>query len=382
MNLNLRDLVLSLTNRIITSRAYVFFHKPKDRETPEMDTTTDWLAQLPLEIISMILSRLSIYSLVSFGATSRNNFRHHILGVKRLHLAVFNRPLDAHIAFVDRGLSNNSNKSDDLSQVHQIRVVLPRSSTQFDLPPRAYFEKFLGTKRGKQKYASLMSDKEFGDLLSVEQTIRAQNEKFAQMVCRYGATLMELEFLAHDLSNEGAMALSASCGSKLRHLGLRFQHPHVRDRFLTSGHYWANPAPASSSWNYLIGIGPRAKEIGMSNLESLVLERAGITPWQLRMLIKRNRTLEVLKLRTCAAVKPEFVNWLGGMDIPDYEGEIPRQEGEPVPGASLKILWLENCSGIYSKSTKCHGKNQDIDSGLEWVRGLVGLQVSDSETAG
>ncbi|QKX52986.1 uncharacterized protein TRUGW13939_00057 [Talaromyces rugulosus] len=339
-----------------------------------MDTSTDWLAQLPLEIISMILSQLSIHSLVSFGATSRNNFRYHILGVKRLHLAVFNRPLDAHIAFMDRGLSNDSKTSDDLSQVHQIQVVLPGSSTQFDVPLRDYFEKNSGTKRGKQKYAALMSDKQFGDLLSVEQTIRAQNEKFSQMVYRYGASLMELEFLAHDLSNEGAMALGASCGSKLRHLGLRFQHPHVRDGCLISGRYWANPAPASSAWNYLIGIGPGAKEISMSNLESLVLERAGITPWQLRMLIKRNRTLEVLKLRTCAAVKPEFVNWLGGMGIPDYEGEIPRQEGEPAPGASLKILWLENCNGIYSKNKKFHGKSQDVDSGLDWVRGLVGLQ--------
>lgn len=380
MNFNLSGLILSLGNRIVSSRAYGFFHKPKDREPPEMDATTDWLAQLPVEIILMILSQLSIHSLVSFGATSRKNFGYHILGVKRLHLAIFNRPLDAHIAFIDRGLSSSSKKGDALGETHQIQVALPSRPIKFDIPPKSYLEKNSGTKRGMRKYAALMSYKEFGDILSVEQTIRAQNEKFAQMVRRYGDSLMELEFLAHDLNNEGARALSRSCSSKLRHLGLRFQHPHVRDGSLTSSYYWAIPAPAGEAWNYLIGIGPAAKEIGLNNLESLVLERAGITPWQLRMLVKRNPNLEVLKLRTCSAVKPEFVNWLGGIDIPDYEGEASRQDGEPAPGASLKILWLNNCSGIYSKNTKCHGKKQDIDAGLEWVQGLVGLQASDLET--
>ncbi|RAO69349.1 uncharacterized protein BHQ10_005361 [Talaromyces amestolkiae] len=75
---------------------------------------------------------------------------------------------------------------------------------------------------------------------------------------------------------------------------------------------------------------------------------------------------------TCAAVQPEFVNWLGGISDADDEDKKDGVD-KKVPGASLTVLWVENCDGIRTTksidSVECH----DIDTGLEWVRNLKSL---------
>jgi hypothetical protein len=190
-------------------------------------------------------------------------------------------------------------------------------------------------------------------------------------------SLVELEFMAYDLNIQGATALASHC-HKLRHLGLRFEHPHIWDGMLSRS-FWMQPAPGSTAWNALIGVGELGKHIGLKGLESLVLERAGITPWQLRMLVKRNPKLRDLRLRTCSAVQPEFLNWLGGTDA-DSEGDR-LEDGDTAPGALLEVLQLENCDGVYSERLDFNLDHSSNDArisedGLQWVRGLKGLKVS------
>ncbi|KAH8700693.1 F-box domain protein [Talaromyces proteolyticus] len=347
---------------------------------------TDWLSKLPLELILMILTYLPIHSLVTFGVTSKRNYRYHALCMRKLHIGIFHKRLHSTIAFLDTDSMHEFTeshvfKNSTKTQSHQIPVVLPESALGMDIigcrsRPRArsHVYRAVESRPGKRLYAELLNDKGIRFLSSAEQTIHAQNEQFAQIISRYGISLLELEFMAYDINDEGAIALSACCGPRLRHLGLRFEHPHVRDSML-SRNYWTKPAPGSPAWNALIGIGPIGKGIGMDNLESLVLERAGITPWQLQMLVKRNEKLRVLKLRTCAAAQPEFVNWLGGIDVSECEEESPRENSEPAPGALLRTLWIENCDSIRSVHL-CSGEDEEgsVDFSLEWVSGLTGLQ--------
>lgn len=140
---------------------------------------------------------------------------------------------------------------------------------------------------------------------------------------------------------------------------------------------WYYPAPGSTAWNLLAGIG-NPKDIGVTGLETLILERSGITPWQLAMLVERNPRLRVLKLRTCRGAQPEFLNWLGGVEKDQNGAVIKRQR--LAPGATLEVLWLENCHDLLSSPIDEQKVKQlparPSDEGFEWVRNLSNLQVS------
>lgn len=344
-------------------------------------TESDFISKLPLEILLMILSQLPIPSLVAFGATSRANYAYHILCMRRLRLAIFQKRIHATIAFLDMdsprvpgGGNSPFGQHDPDESNHCVAIVLPHRSRGRDVvgcksPLR---EGGRASRRNSSCTAANTSDD--APPQPVSQTIRVQNEILARIVSRYGGSLVDLEFMAYDLNCQGAIALGSSCGRKLRHLALRFEHPHIRDSML-SRNYWLHPPPGSTAWNALVGVGEMGKDIGLSGLETLVLERAGITPWQLRMLVQRNPKLRELRLRTCAAVQPEFVNWLGGIEV-DSDDE-PRKESDPAPGASLETLWMENCDGISSEVDL--GNSEDgheiRDAALEWIRNLKGLKV-------
>lgn len=332
--------------------------------------------KLPSELVFMILSHVPVPSLISFGATSKNNYLYHTLCMNRLHLAVFYRRVHATAAFLGASSRYCAKESTDLShcmilESHKLRVILPQNTTTYSPPGRlAYYDP--PAKRHKKKRTVFSENKVYVYSASSEQTIRTQNRVFASIVNRYGQSLHDLEFLAYDLNNEGAIAVGTSCGAKLHHLAFRFEHPYVRDMTL-SQKYWSTPAPGNTAWNALIGVGPSKKGMNITNLESLILERAGITPWQLRMLVKRNRKLKVLKLKTCAGVQPGFVNWLGGIPIPDDDEDDDGDES--VPGASIAVLWVDNCDGIRTRKSKNNDKSQGIDAGLEWVGNLKALEV-------
>lgn len=350
----------------------------------------DQFERLPVEIIFMILTYVPFPALLSFGATSKSNYIFHTQCMGKLHLAVFHKQLHATVAFLGNCMQHSpeSAKAQSISESHRIRINLPlgtryTSPDVCQMPLRINSQysvatKFPVSKRTSRKCCRLVSsdDERFVHSIPTERTIRAQNKAFAEIVNRYGHSLDEVEFLAHDINEEGATAIGTNCGTKLRYLALRFEHPFVKD---TSLHYkyWTAPAHGSPSWNSLIGIGPVKRGMDLINLESLILERAGITPWQLRMLVKRNQRLKVLKLRTCAAAQPEFVNWLGGISNPEGEKKEDDEENK-VPGASLTVLWVENSDGIRTTKSTSNTLGHDIDTGLEWICNLKSLEVSST----
>lgn len=347
----------------------------------------DHFDRLPVEVIFVILSYIPIPALLAFGATSKSNNKLHTYCMEKLHLAIFHKRVHATVAHLGTGIKQNPKTAmgQRIVEGRRVRIVLP-PSTRYASPeeckvplrfssPYSAATKYPVSKRKSRGSCRMVSSDDGGFVhsISTERTVRAQNKTFAEIVRRYGHSLDELEFLAYNINEEGTMAIGTSCGSRLRHLALRFEHPFVKDTSLPYG-YWTAPAQGSTAWNSLIGIGPVKRGLNIINLESLVLERAGITPWQLRMLVERNPRLKVMKLRTCAAVQPEFVNWLGGISDSDSEDKGDDVD-KKVPGSSLTVLWMENCDDIRTVKSidgiDCH----DIDTGLEWVRNLKSLEV-------
>ena len=328
---------------------------------------------LPLELILHILSYLPFEALVAFSEVSRASYRAHILCLRRLRLAVFEKRIHCLISHLQAGWANPEQVGkfagdEDIRGDYTISIIQPnvkRIDQDATCKP--------STKTNEQRRRSQSQQDRSR---AQDQMIHMQNRVFTKMVNRYGPSLMKLEFMAYDMDIEGAQALSTKCQHTLHHLALRFEHPHIRDGYMRPSS-WLHPAPASTVWNLLIGIG-QYQGMGMSGLESLTMERAGITPWQLMMLVRNNPRLNVLKLRTCRGVQPEFLDWLGGVRRATEEEDFLRMGDDcHVPGENLEVLWLENCHQIVTKSHE-HPKdlaNDGCDLGLEWVRGLKNLKV-------
>ncbi|KAJ0421926.1 hypothetical protein BJY00DRAFT_101551 [Aspergillus carlsbadensis] len=330
---------------------------------------------LPVELILHILSYLSFNDLLAFGATCRPNYDYHLVSLRRLRLGIFEKRVHSIISLLQAGWSTPDQlvslwDNGDEESSYTISVVHPQSRASKGESKRVHST--------DSRYRAAHDKPR-----SQEQMIRLQNEIFARALRRYGPSLRYLEFMAYDLNLDGAAALGSKCQHTLSHLALRFEHPHIRDG-LTRSTTWHQPAPASEAWNSLIGIGSRCKNSGLQNLETLILERAGITPWQLMMLVKRNPGLRTLKLRNCRGARPEFLFWLGGIknDIDEVE---TRSSEQTSPGAKLEVFWLEHCHKLLAHPID-EGESplddDECDAGFEWVRGLKSLQsLSFSESA-
>lgn len=337
----------------------------------------DKISTLPLEIIFIILSRLPLKSLLAFGATSHNNYERHIPCVRYLRLAVFQKRIHSVVSFLQAGWaapdeiseSGDVKSTETQPSMHTVNIIQPH------LPFASKGSSSLHEKHDAKDSLKILQRCSRSNLL-MGQMVRSQNEVFAQFVNRYGSSLAELEFMAYDLDAQGAQALGQNCQDSLRHLALRFEHPHIRDGF-TKPTMWFQPAPGSTAWNALIGIGPQYNPRGkITGLETIIMERAGITPWQLSMLVRNNPNLKTLKLRTCSGAQPEFLDWLGGIDE-GSDSESMSGDCEIAPGAQLEVLWLENCQRVLDRTVEKFDKLPDeiCDTGLEWVRGLTSLKV-------
>ncbi|EAW08440.1 F-box protein [Aspergillus clavatus NRRL 1] len=296
---------------------------------------SDKISRLPLEVLLSILAHLPFESLLAFGGTSRMNFKSHALCLRRLRIGVFEKRVHSVISLLQAGWATPdqlslSQESDGPGGDYTISVIQPGIYMQQEHSEKAHI-------KSREWRRRAITPRE-----ALDQTIRTQNKVLSRLVNRYGSSLVKLEFMAYDIDLHGAKALGTRCRHALRHLALRFEHPHIRDGPMRPT-AWYHPAPGSTAWNVLCGVG-NYKAIGLTGLETLILERSGITPWQLMMLVKRNPKLRVLKLRTCRGAEPEFLDWLGG--IQKDEDDAVTDESQPAPGAKLEVLWLENCNRI------------------------------------
>ncbi|KAL4780822.1 hypothetical protein BJX76DRAFT_360476 [Aspergillus varians] len=340
-------------------------------------SSTDWLQFLPPELALQILTYLSFEDLLSFGATSHLNYEYHVVSLKRLRLGIFEKRVHSIISLLQAGWASpdqlgRSWTHDETDRNYTISVVQQKNKSTEQWPPRWNPCQTTDSRQRSQAPWDVPR--------SQEQMTRLQNQIFSRVVRRYGSSLRNLEFMAYDLNIEGATALGTSCQNTLRHLALRFEHQHIRDGVMRPS-TWLHPAPGTEAWNFLIGIG-RFKDTGLCSLETLILERAGITPWQLMMLVKKNPNLTTLKLRTCRGARPEFLYWLGGLEN-DLDESDTKSHGQ-APGAKLEVLSLEHCHRLLEHPIEEHDGSLDeiCNTGFGWVKSLSNLQsLSFSESA-
>ena len=224
------------------------------------------LTSLPPELTREIINYLPIQSLLSFGLTSKNNHAIQAASLSTLQLGVFHSRLSGMISFIE--------SSSKRSSTHSVPVVLARSESR-----------------------------------TKEQVIRHQNDTVREVVDRYQQTLRDLEIVVWDLTE--ATSISLAQLYNLRRLSLRFDHPFTRHRNLDKS-FW-DTVLRTTAWNNLASLRGKGKSLG--RLESLTLERSGITDYQLRQILEGNPRLTELRLQKCLSLTQETLEYLANSGV-------------------------------------------------------------------
>lgn len=149
---------------------------------------------------------------------------------------------------------------------------------------------------------------------SKEMFIRKQNTLLSRVIVRHGQTLHDLEIALWDLDQSAAESIGRL--RSLRHLSIRLDHPHTR--FSSLGPSFWKSAPTSTVWNALSTPRTTCKknlpiqkaQRGLGRLRSLVLERAGITDYQIQCILEDNPSITELRLQKCKGLTEDFFKHL------------------------------------------------------------------------
>ncbi|MCJ1382782.1 hypothetical protein MMC17_005895 [Xylographa soralifera] len=215
------------------------------------------ISSLPPEILREILQYLPVSALLFFGGTSKYHHAIQSISLSKLQVGVFPSRINAMISLLDA--------HDDQSKTHNVQIVLPK-------------------KDGRSKRT----------------VIRNQNKIIFDVVDKYQHTLQDLEVTLWDLQSA---AESIAKARNLRSLSIRLDHPHTRYADVDRS-FW-KAAPGSTVWNTLYGKGEGSKVFG--RLESLNLERGGITDYQLQCILQENPHIIQLRLRKCLGLTEDFL---------------------------------------------------------------------------
>ncbi|KAI9817774.1 MAG: hypothetical protein M1827_000893 [Pycnora praestabilis] len=223
-------------------------------------------ASLPPELTREVLSYLPIPTLLSFGQTSHNNHLIQTISLSALRLGIFHTRINGLISFME------SPTSSQLLAIHSVPIVLKK---------RASHDKY--------------------------QIIRNQNSTTRHILTQYSRTLRDLELVLWDL-DEGTAKILANM-KNLRRLSLRFDHPHTRHVRLPRG-YW-DESPGSTIWNHFdVDDGTGKGEKAFGRLETLTLERSGITDYQLQRILVNNPRIKELRLQKCLNLTEETFEFI------------------------------------------------------------------------
>ena len=231
------------------------------RYLSDSDSAMANLTSLPPELTREIINYLPIQSLLSFGLTSKENHAIQAVSISTLQLGVFHSRLSGMISFIE--------SSSKRSSTHSIPVILSRNESR-----------------------------------TKEQVIRHQNSTARSVLDRYRHTLRDLELVMWNLTEATAVSLAQL--RNLRRLSLRFDHPYTRHRDLDKS-FW-DTSPCSTTWNNLAAL--RGVGTSFGRLESLNLERSGITDYQLQQILQNNPRLTDLRLQKCLSLTQEIFEYL------------------------------------------------------------------------
>ncbi|KAJ9640879.1 hypothetical protein H2204_003168 [Knufia peltigerae] len=282
-------------------------------------------SSLPSEILHQILNHLTIASILRFGRTSKKHHSASALALQELELAVLPKRVHGVLAFLhsadvnDPSYASGFEGQDSLGR-NQIIItshipipVMRRNRHEIRGPTPAQYR---------------------------EELIQLQNAlAYSALVSSALVNLQSLTLHMYDLVSAPLTDLLATRFLKLRHLHLNFKHHYLHDTCLPAG-YWEYSVllRGHPAWNALAGLGQRHEsKLKLHKLESLSLERAGITDAQLKKWIVQNPGLRDLKLVNCLGANSLFVQWLGEY----YSDDADRS---PRPTTKLKHLAIEECS--------------------------------------
>lgn len=249
------------------------------------------LTSLPPELTREIINYLPIQSLLSFGLTSKDNHAIQAVSLSTLQLGVFHSRLSGMISFIESPSKRSS--------THSVPVILARNESR-----------------------------------TKEQVIRHQNSAVRSVLDRYRHTLRDLELVMWNLTEETSVSLAQL--RNLRRLSLRFDHPHTRHRDLDKS-FW-DTSPCSTAWNNLAALQGKGKSFG--RLESLTLERSGITDYQLRQILQNNPRLAELRLQKCLSLTEETFEYLADSALGKRLEvlHVTKTDGEEIDERILKHI--------------------------------------------
>ena len=223
------------------------------------------ISSLPPEILREVLQYLPVSAVLSFGETSKYHHAIQSISLSKLRLGVFPSRINAMISLLDT--------HDDQSKNHAVQIVLPK-------------------KDGRSK----------------EMVIQNQNKIISNVVSKYQLTLQDLDVTLWDLQSA---AESIGKARRLRSLSIRLDHPYTRYVDIDRS-FWKH-APGSTVWNSLCGKGKDSTVFG--RLESLRLERSGITDYQLQRILDENPQITQLRLWKCLGLTEDFLRNLACSDL-------------------------------------------------------------------
>lgn len=282
---------------------------------PAMDTT---LMSLPTELVATILSQLPLHALLSFSATNLTNRALAQTVLQELNMAVLPRDLYGRLALMEHDADSASL---DFSIIKTAMLEKPLKSSS---PPEIL-----------QRQVCLQN-KIATDVLKNE--------------CTHSVRILSLHM--YDFRSSELASVMANNLSKLRELTLRFCHPYIHDKAISSN-YWREVPDGSPCWNALVGLGAENQQnLRLRNLHSLRIERAGLTSTQLRKFVESNPRLKNLHLENVAGVDQEFVQWLGAYCESDK--------------SRLEQITLQNCRQL---------KMQKLED-FAWLAGIAESSVT------
>ncbi|KAK4937516.1 hypothetical protein LTR10_021887 [Elasticomyces elasticus] len=305
-------------------------------------STSARISELPPELLHQILTYLPISNLLTFARTSKQHYSASTLALQDLQLAVLPKRVHGILAFL------NASNFDDLDHNYTFwghdslsrnQIIVPST-----LPVPSHRLKRSRSKKPPDASRQLLTPVQYR-----EELFQLQNALSCSILST--PSLVNLQSLTLHIYNIISPSLSETIATrfpKLRHLHLNFNHPYLHDTCLPA-QYWTSPLflKGSPLWNSLAGLGRENEaKLRLTRLESLTVERAGITSVQLQRWIGRNLALKELTLRNVMGVDAEFVEWLG-----QYYGRQPIGSSRPAP-ARLRHLALESCANLSLQSVE------------------------------
>lgn len=276
------------------------------------------LTSLPPEMVREILSYLPVRALLAFGLTSKENHAHQSVSLSKLRLGVFPSRLNGLISLMEA--------SEDRSSVNSVQVTLPKSKSR-----------------------------------TKDMVVRNQNATVEKVVTKYRLTLRDLEVAVWELTRSSVESIGRL--RNLRRLSIRLDHPHTRHSDVDRS-FWKS-SPGSTIWNSLFRDSdlksPRTYPLG--RLESLSLERAGITDYQLQQTLVNNPRITELRLQKCLTLTREIFEYLanshfgGTMKVLHFTQNDRTEIDDRVLVhigrlSELKSLSFHGCSNIDSGRVK------------------------------